>query len=73
MTLLEDCDYFIYYLPLPLSVRGIVTPNSDTTFSIFINSRLSDAEKRKAFRHELRHIERDDFYNGQPLQQIEGL
>ena len=73
MTLLSECDYFVYFESLPLPVRGVVTPNDDGTFSIYINSRLSEAKQREAFRHELGHIERDDFYNGEPLQKIEGL
>ena len=71
--ILPDADYFVYYAPFPLSVRGVVTPNDDGTFSIFINSRLNDLEKRKAYRHEVHHIENDDFYNGRPLQLIEGI
>lgn len=73
MTVIPDCDFFIYYIDLPPTVRGVVTPNPDSTYSIFINSNLSDEKKRSAYIHEVKHILRDDFYNGQPLQIIEGL
>ena len=39
--------------------------------SIYINDDLSPAEKRKTLKHELRHVERDDFYNGLPIDYIE--
>jgi len=71
--ILANADYFVYYADFPPTVRGVVTPNDDGTFSIFLNSRLSDSQKFLTYLHEVRHIENDDFYNGLSLQQIEGL
>lgn len=71
--ILANADFFVYYADFPPTVRGVVTPNDDGTFSIFLNSRLSDSQKLLTYLHEVHHIENDDFYNGQPLQIIEGL
>ena len=71
--ILANADYFVYYEDFPPTVRGVVTPNDDGTFSIFLNSRLSDSQKLLTYLHEVRHIENDDFYNGKPLQIIEGV
>lgn len=68
-----NCDYFIYYEKLPWSVHGMVTPNDDDTYSIFINNRLTDALQLAAFVHEIRHIQMDDLYNSKPLKDVEYL
>lgn len=64
--------YFVREVSLPFEVRGIVTPNAeDDSFSIYINSRLSDDQKRKALKHEIDHIENDDFYNDKTIEEVE--
>lgn len=73
MTYLLDADYFVYYEKFPLSIRGLVTTNDDGTFSIYLNSRLPDAWQLMAYIHEVRHIQNDDFYNGRPIEEVEGL
>lgn len=64
--------YFVREVSLPFEVKGIVTPNAeDDSFSIYINSRLSDDQKRKALKHEIDHIENDDFYNDKTIEEVE--
>lgn len=64
--------YFVREVSLPFEVRGIVTPNAeDDSFSIYINSRLSDDQKRKALKHEIDHIENNDFYNDKTIEEVE--
>ena len=72
MTPIPERDYCVREVPLPYGVKGAVTPNADDDgFSIYINSRLSEDQKRKALKHEIDHIENDDFYNGKPIEEIE--
>lgn len=66
-----DCDYFIRLVDLPPGIGGVVTPNDDTTFSIYINSRLPFDQQQKALKHEIDHIEYDDFYNDRPIEECE--
>lgn len=40
--------------------------------NIYINSRLSLEEQRKAVTHELNHIARNDFYNNLDIRTVEG-
>lgn len=64
--------YFIREVKFPFEVKSVVTPNAeDDSFSIYINSRLSDDQKRKALEHELNHIKNDDFYNEKPIEEVE--
>lgn len=68
---LENCDYFIYFMPMPPKIRACVTPNDDSTFSIFLDPRRSFSQQKRDLDHEIRHIIRDDFYNGRPIYEIE--
>jgi Zn-dependent peptidase ImmA (M78 family) len=72
--LIENQDYFVRVIPFPVySIGGAVTPNDDGTFSVYINANLSLERQRKALKHELDHIENDDFYNGKPITEIEDI
>lgn len=42
-------------------VRGFTSKNEDDSFSVFINSRLSQEQRLKVYAHELKHIENGDF------------
>lgn len=46
---------------MPGSVRECVTPNSDGSYTIFINDTLSPEARIKAYRHAMGHIEGNDF------------
>lgn len=71
--IIPDVDYFVYYEMFPWSIRGIVTPNDDGTYSIFLNSRYPLSVLKKTFQHEVHHIESDDFYNGKSIEEVENL
>lgn len=68
MTLpLEGCDYFIYYMEMPPKIWAFVQPNDDGTFSVFLDPRRSNSQQKCDLDHEIRHIIRDDLYNGLPI------
>lgn len=72
--LIEGSDYYVRLIPFPVnSVGGMVTPNDDGSFSIYINSNLSEERQKKALDHELEHILRGDFWNGLPVSEIEDI
>jgi hypothetical protein len=73
MKYIPGVDYFVYFDLLPYSVRGMVTTNNDGTFSIYLNKRYPLSVLRKTFRHEVEHIEGEDFYNGLPIGVVEDL
>ena len=67
-------DYFVRYLKLPATVKGITVPNNDGTFDIYINSVLCEEKQQECLRHEIRHIVQDHFYNETvPIDEIERL
>lgn len=64
-------DYCVRIIDLPYEVRGFVAMSPEGFWSIYLNAHLSQAEQRKTFLHELRHIVRDDFYNEYDIRSIE--
>ena len=52
-------------------VNEVVVENEDGGYTVFIDDRLSDEGKKKAYRHALRHIEADDFAKHGDADQIE--
>ena len=69
---LVNADVFVSVVPLPGRVKGLIKAVPDGEL-ILINEGLSDKAKQEALDHELRHLSRDDLYNGQPVQVSEKL
>ena len=68
-----DGEYAVRLLNLPGDVSGVVRLSEDGFANIYINDQLSPQAKRKAFDHEARHIDNDDFFSEKPIQEIEGI
>lgn len=70
------CEYlvnegvYVNVVPLPGRVKGMIKAVPDGEL-ILINEYLSEKAKAEALAHELRHLSRDDLYNGQPVQEVE--
>ena len=70
---IEGADYFIRYMELPPKIYAFVHPNEDGTYVIVLDPRRDRLTQIDDYIHELWHIIHDDFYNGEPLQKVEGL
>lgn len=70
---IEGADYFIRYMALPPKIYAFVHPNEDGTYVIILDPRRDRLTQIDDYIHELWHIIHDDFYNGSPLQKVEGL
>ena len=67
-------NYIVRYIDLPCSVKGVTVTDIDGFFNIYINSRLPIEEQRRALRHEITHISRDDFDRlDEPLCAVESM
>lgn len=71
MRLIEGADYFVRVIDLPVQIGGMVTPNDDGTYSVYLNARNTAARMAMSFDHEVGHIENDDFYNGKNIGEVE--
>ena len=66
-----DGEYAVRMVNLPGDIHGAVRISEDGFANIYINDFLSPKAKRKAFDHEEKHIDNNDFYNNKPIQEIE--
>lgn len=66
-------DYITRLVSLPTTIRGFVTIDTDGNPNIYINARLTEEERQRAYLHEVQHIVRGDLDNDLPLRLIEGL
>lgn len=78
MRLIPGADYRVFWVSFPPDSGtdgGCVILNDDGTYSILMDERLLwNAQKAKrAYRHEVKHIEDDDFNNGKPIKDIEDI
>lgn len=64
-------EYCVRLIDLPCGVRALVQFDAEGFPNIYVNARISQEEQRKAIAHELRHIQRDDAYNGLSIQEVE--
>lgn len=68
---IEDADYFIKFMTMPPGIYAFVHPNDDGTYLIYLDPRRDRPHQIDDYTHELWHIVRDDFYNGQPIYEVE--
>ena len=78
MRYIPGADYHVFWVPFPAdngTDGGAVVPNDDGTFSILLDRKLLSQMRKakKTYRHEVDHIEGDDFYNGRPIKDIEKI
>lgn len=66
----ED-EYRVYEIALPATVYGAVRVDCDGFYSVYINRDLSPKTKKAVLRHELKHLERNDFYNNDSIYTVE--
>ena len=64
-------DYYVRPVALPIRVEGVTVPNDDGSFSIYINSLLSEEKQKNVLRHELEHIKKEHFYIDMPIERME--
>lgn len=64
-------DYIVRLIPLPSTVRGFVTLDSDGLPNVYINAGLPEEIQRRTLNHELDHIRRNDFFSQAPIRLIE--
>ena len=65
--------YCIRYIDMPSVTKGMTIEDADGFFNIYINASLSAAEQEEAIKHEIRHLERNDFDTEKSLRDAEAL
>lgn len=70
--MMTEPDVNVVLVNFPNSGKEMVVKNEDDTYTILINSRLSNDGQLKAYQHAMKHIENDDFEKSD-AQQIEAV
>lgn len=78
MKYVAGADYYVHWVEFPEdngTDGGAVVPNDDGTFSILMDVKLLRNAKKAytTYRHEVCHIEGEDFYNLKPISEIEKI
>lgn len=69
-------DIYVRLADMPAALYGFTRENSDGSYTVIVNSRLSPERRLKTYRHELRHIKGLDFekeYDADSLEKIAHL
>lgn len=61
----------IRIIDMPLSLRGATVKDENGDYNMYLNARLSDEERVKAYRHEIEHIRQGHFYQERPVADLE--
>lgn len=63
--------YAVRIVRLPFRTKGMVVRDEEDFYNIYINDQLDPAAQRKTFDHEIGHIQRGDFDNGEDIRSVE--
>ena len=66
-------EYKIRFLDMPHTVKGFTIKDDNEFYNIYINSHLCHEAQHKAIKHELAHIQRQDFESYESIKRIENL
>lgn len=66
-------EVYVRLVALPLTIRGVTVPDEEGDFNIYINSSLTPDQQKLVLKHEMTHIERNDFDSFADIFEIEDL
>lgn len=65
-------DIFIRMTELPNRVKAMTVVDENSDYNIYVNSALSQDEMKKAYLHEIQHIEKKHFDQDTSVTKAEG-
>lgn len=67
----DDGAYMIRFIDLPPAIEAATCVDLNGFANVYINARLSFEARRRAIKHEMRHIRRDDTYSDSNIREVE--
>ena len=58
---MDDSDIIVRLIKLPSSIGGYTCPSFDGVYNVYINKDLPSEIRNEVIRHEIDHIEKNDF------------
>ena len=71
VKMIEGSDFRVIFLPFTGDIKGATRVDEDGFATIYINEALAPDAKKDTLKHEIRHIERNDFYNDLTIYEVE--
>ena len=66
-------EIYVRLLSLPMTIRGVTVTDEEGDYNIYINSSLTPDQQKFVLKHEMTHIERNDFASFSDIFEIEDL
>ena len=66
-------EIYVRLLALPMTIRGVTVTDDEGDYNIYINSSLTPDQHKLVLKHEMTHIERNDFDSFSDIFEIEDL
>ena len=66
-------EIYVRLLALPMTIRGVTVTDDEGDYNIYINSSLTPDQRKLVLKHEMTHIERNDFDSFSDIFEIEDL
>ena len=66
-------EIYVRLLALPMTIRGVTVTDDEGDYNIYINSSLTPDQQKHVLKHEMTHIERNDFDSFSDIFEIEDL
>ena len=58
-------------IDLPTTIRAYTVLDTEGNYNVYVNARLNNEARRKAYEHEIDHIKEDDFSRQESVDIIE--
>lgn len=66
-------EVYVRFIKLPDTIRGVTVTDKNGDYNIYINSNLSQDKQKQVIKHEMTHINRNDFDRFQDIFEIEDI
>ena len=66
-------EIYVRLLALPMTIRGVTVTDDEGDYNIYINSSLTPDQQKLVLKHEMTHIERNDFDSFSDIFEMEDL
>ena len=70
-TIIDDGNIVVKLTKLPGTTRGYTSPSFDGTYNVYINKNLPAEMLEEVLRHEIEHIQNNDFFSVESVAELE--
>ena len=64
-------EIFCRYANLPSKINAVTVIDENGDYNVYVNVKLSTEAQKQAFRHEVKHIKKNHFFQNKPVKECE--